>query len=371
MPDQVVETGVKPEVKPADYSNLEARMGIKPEAAKPPVETPATEVKPTPEAKVETPAVEVKPEEKPAAINVDELTDDQINELIEKRTGKKVLLADLNKPEPKSKEDQEKEVQEFKNKAHSWALEQGKIKKDEYDNAIIGQSKTDRELALAAFTAEMQAEDKDITPEEVEEMFKDTYHESDPESKLYKIGKKEIQKLAKDIRNTNYNIPDYEAEYKEVVQTEEAYRSYKAAVKKVGAEIPKDFEIVMPYQYLDGVKSDITYKIPVDDKVFNKLLADASSENSFLAENFFSDGKVDEKQLTKKLNHNLKALMFDPLIQEILKQNTKEVETRMEVVLGNKRNGAPELNDGRQNTQKPPQKVIDYTTLDNAMAGKR
>lgn len=368
MSEQVVETPVK-----NDYSSLEQAMGIK----SPTVSTPAAEKK---EEVVVTPEATAKPEEKkeetPAekkeVINIDNLTDDEINNLIEKRTGKKVSLADLTKPEQKTPEEIEKAAQKRNSDALAWAIESGEITKEQYDAAIVGKSKTDRDIALALFTADALADDKDLTPEECEEMFKDAYHETDDTTKLYKVGQKEIKKLADAYREKNFGVLDeIGPKYDETVQTQDRFKAYKSTVKKVADEMPKEIEVKQMYKYLDGKEEEITYKIPVNEKVLASLVKDASSLSSFQSENFFNEGKFDEKQQAKKLSYHLKAQSFDEVIAEVIKQTTKEVETRMEVVLGNKRNGAPELNNGRQEINRKPNKTNTYSSLEQHMANRR
>src|SRR6185312_10845374 len=128
-------------------------------------------------------------------------------------------------------------------------------------------------------------------------------------------------------------------------------------------------EIKIPYKYLDGEESEVSLKVPVDEKVFNKLLTDASSEAAFLNEN--TNGKFDEKMLQKKLLHNLKASMFDIALPKMLEEYGKEVEKRMEVVLGNKRMPGAHIANGAQNGQKPAPKANTYSALDRAMANRR
>src|ERR1700748_3604735 len=202
------------------YPSLDKAMGIVKEESITPTETPvvAAPVAATPTTPVENPAK--------AEFNIDELTDDQINELIAKKTGGKVKsLSELNKPEPKTKEELEKEQEKRDADALSWAIETGKVKMVDYDNSIKGQAKTDREIVLADFIAEVQAEDKEITIEEAEEMFKDAYHEHDDTSKLYKIGQKEIKRLADIYRKSKYSLPDYKSEYNETIQAQEQYKN--------------------------------------------------------------------------------------------------------------------------------------------------
>lgn len=365
-----------PEVKPNTYSALERAMGIGKETPKPAPVVAATPATPTaaPVVDKNTPAPQAAaPTEAPVKtpIDISEMSADEIDAMLEKITAGKVKsLAEINKPEPKSAEEIKKEAEQRESEAIGWAIDNKKLTKTQYEEAVIGKSKTDRDLALVQFTKEVCAEDKDITAEEAEEMFRDAYHESDPESKLYKVGQKEIKKFADAYRKENFGILDnIQDEYGQFAQLQDQFKGYKTNVKKLVGELPKELEFTLPYQYLDGDKSDITYKIPVDEKVIAKLLADASSEGAFVNENV--GGKIDEKQFSKKLMHNLKAAMYDIVIPKLLEEHTKEVEKRMEVVLGNKRMPGAQMNNGAQNTRKPEQKQNTYSALERAMAGRR
>lgn len=334
-------SGVKPEnmevVKPSPEGAQAAASAPKPEPAKT-------------ETKAEAPAEKQK-------INLDELSDEDVNAILAKRSKGKINSIDdldslVNPVKPKSTEEIEAEKQKRKTDALAWAFENGKLKKDEYEKAIVEKSKTDRELALAVFTANLQSEDKNVTIEEAEEIFRDAYHEdAEADSKLFKVGQKEMKNLAESYRKEKFSALDQvEPDYDNFTQTQDQYKSYKGVVKKAIAELPTELTFGVPYKDLNGVESTIDCKIAVDPKVIAKLTADYTDQKAFLMRNMSAEGKFDEADMRKELEYHMKAMTFDKAIPELLKAHGEEVEKRLMVELGNKKNGAQPLNNGQQNT---------------------
>ena len=353
----------EPTIIKTAFPGLQEAAGVKPEnmevvKAGEQSATPATE----------TPAA---PTEK-AKIDVDSLSDEDLDALMKKRFGKS--LSEINPPKEKSPEEIAKEKEQRKNEALAWALTNDKLKKEDYDRVASERGKTDRELALKTFASSLMAEDKDITFEEAEEIFKDTYHElQDEDSKLYAIGQKEIKKLAESYRKETFApVDSIEQEYDNVIQSQNQYKAYKGQIKTLTSELPKELSFEVSHKDVDGKESPITYKIPMDDKVLAKLTAEFGSENSFVIRNVSSNGKIDEKALSKDINDRMKALMYDNVIPALLKQHGEEVEKRMIVIMGNKRVGGPQLNNGHQvigDDGKP--KANNYPALNEAVSKQK
>lgn len=346
-----------PEIHLADGKTMDQLEIVSPGTV-----TPAA-VAPNPAQTQDPPA---DPAKVPAPLNFDDISDEEFNKQLERRTqGKIKKIEDLNPPVVKTAKEIEEEAEKKRNDARVWALETGKVKPEDYDTAAVIRSKSDRELALQAFTSSLQADDKDITPEEAEEIFKDVYHEgADEKSKSFIIGQKNIKSLADSIRKEHTSkLENIDSEYDEEVSNRNQFTSYKGQVKKISAELPKEFTIDMPYKYLDGADETISYKIPVDDKVLTKILAEHSTASAFSIRNILNNGKITEKDLTADIANALKAAMFDQALPVLLAANTKEIETRMEVVLGNKRNPMQGLNDGKQNLPPKSKEKNDYSAL--------
>lgn len=357
MPEEVATV---PKIKTA-FPGLHAANGVKPEDMEivAPGQAAATEAAKPPATPTDPPPAEAKPK-----FNLDDLSEEERDDMVKKLTGKS--LSELNPPKEKTKEEIALEAEKVKADALAWALGGGKIKKDVYDRVAADRNKSDRELALKAFTGSLMAEDKDMTEEEAEEIFKDTYHETqETDSRLYGIGQKEIKKLADSYRKETFSAVDnIEAEYMDVVNFDSQYKGYKAHIKTVAGELPKEFSFEVNHKDVDGNVSPLSYKIPLDDKVIAKLTAEFGSESQFSIRNVTSNGKIDIKAIAKEMNDRAKSLMFDTIIPQLLENHGNEVEKRMIAIMGNKRNPGQTLNNGQQNTSDPnAPKVNSYPSL--------
>ena len=301
------------------------------------------------------------------ALDLDALSDDERSELLAKLTKGKIKSLDeiQDPPKQKTKEELEQEASQRRQEALAWAFDSGKLKREDYEDAIVLKSKSDRELALAAFTASLQAEDKDITPEEAAELFKDVYHEGQKEdSPLYKAGQREIKKLAEAFRNEKIGVLDeIEPEYESFTQTQSQYKDFRKKVKAIAETQPKVLDFAIPYKSADGAEESLTYSIPVDQKVLDKIVNEVTAEQSFAVRNIASDGKIDEKALATEISYHVKARLFDTAIPQLLQEHTKKVEEKLMVVLGNKRLQGPSLANGQQNTSSGGQQTNSYPGL--------
>ena len=147
-PNNIAEGTSKAFSNPLAKVPIAPMRGVSEGAAQDPApKDPATPADPAPKetAAPATPATPAAP-----TFNIDDLTDDQINELIAKKTkGKVKTLAELNEEQPpvKTKAELEKEEEEERAQALAWSISQGKIKKEDYDKAITDQSKSKRDIA--------------------------------------------------------------------------------------------------------------------------------------------------------------------------------------------------------------------------------
>jgi hypothetical protein len=286
--------------------------------------------------------------------DLEAMPEEERNELLSTLTGGKFKsLEELTPAKVKTQAELDEEASNLRRDSLAWALENGRIKQDEYESAVILKSKSPRELALAAFGESVRAENKDITDPEIEELFKDTYHEGQKEdSLLYKQGQRAIKELAEAVRKNKIGVLDeIEPEYKQVVEAQQQFKGFKKQVKGVVDQLPKSFEFSFDHPNVDGATSN-TFKmnVPVDQKVIDKVIAEMTSERSFSIRNLEANGKFDEKKLGEEFQYHLKARMFDDVLKAALTQNAKDVEKHLLVQLGNKRNEGASLNNGQQNT---------------------
>lgn len=300
--------------------------------------------------------------------NPDDLSEEDKNTLLAKLTGGKVKsLADLDKPEPKSKEELEAEAAKRKTDALTWGLTTGKIKKEDYDSALTEKSKTSREIAIRLFTASLKEEDPKLTDEESEEIFRDTYHEDkEPDTRLGKIGQREIEKLANSYRKEKFAVIDnIEPEYENFTKTEANYSAYKKQIKGIAAALPEKLEFKIPYKAPDGTESEISYEIPVDEKIKSKIISEFTDQSTFANIAGRSAKGIDEKALTAELNYHLKARSFDAAVAGALQSGLEQGEELTKVILGNKTTDRAQLANGAQNSWKAP-KYNDYSSMHNA-----
>jgi hypothetical protein len=324
-----------------------------------PVQT--TEVKE--EAKVETPVIQSK------KIDFSTLTEEERNEALAELTGGKIkTFAELNPIAPKTAEEIAEEKEQRKNEALAWALENKKVTKADYDKKNTELSKSDREIALSLFTASQQAEDKDLTAEECEEIFIDTYHESeDASDRLQKIGQKEIAKLAASYRKEN-GLPDFESEYEGVLQTQGQYKAYKGIVKEAASELPKELSFSLDYEAEKGKGTEkLTYTFPVDQKMIDKIITEYSSGKEFSVRNIESNGKIDKKAILNEMHSQIKARLFDTIIPEMLAKNAEDVGKAVMAKVKNIPVQKRELNDGRQNINTGTPKIHERNGLHAAI----
>ncbi len=310
-----------------------------------------------------------KPNTNNGAVDLDTLSEEERDKMIEKLTrGKVKSLSSLEEPAPqKTKEQLEAEANQRRQEALSWAIDTGKVKREEYDAAIVVQSKSDRELALSAFTAGLQAEDPSTTPEEAAELFKDVYHEGQKEdSPLYKAGQREMKKLADSVRREKIGILDeIEPDYNTFTETQAQFKAFKKQVKTLADGVPKTIDFAIPYKAADGKEETLNYSAPVDAAVLNKIVNDITAENAFVMRNISSNGKINEKALAEELTYHVKARMFDVVVPQLLADHGKKVEERLVVELGNKRDGSQNLNNGQQQSPGGNQQTNSYPGLND------
>lgn len=324
MVDPIVEPVVKASAE--EISNGTARAfggpqkaGVMPTPATPatpaPVEpvaaTPNTPVVPGPQTAPETPVA--------AAPSAAEISDEQFEMELAKRTkGKIKSLSDLNPPAPKSAEEIQAAIEKEKQDAFQWALANGKTKQEDYDKAILGRAKTNREIALNLFSEEVLAINSKATPAEIEEQFKDAYGEElDEDSPLRKLRQRQMDKLADEYRAAiGKDIDNIEPAYKEYQQSLRHKADYDKQVDEVLQEAPAALNFPVKYTNAAGaeVEMDLAYEIEPSD--LKQLKKDMRSEGIYQSMGG-AEREFKKAELQEAFNYNLKALAFDKMIAKI------------------------------------------------------
>lgn len=336
-----VRTGFMPDVEPATPADKPAEEKVPASAApagQPPVEVPATET-PASAAPAETP----------------EMDDAAFLELYARKTGKKIKSLDDLKEPAKQPTPEELQLQKENEatEALEWALGSGKIKKDVYEKSVIDKAKSKREIALALFTADVQADDKDITNEEAEELFKDAYFEGEEEGSIkYKKGQKEMNSLADTYLSQYKSIEGITEEFREVKNTAQRQKDYNKQISTIAKEIPTKLIFKIPYEGIDGSKTDLEYEVDVDDKIPAQLIKEFTRPGM---ENAFGENAKPET-IAAELNYHVRARMMDKAIGVLVEKHGEKVLEDAMVKLKNSRNPQQTLGAGTtpQKSTTPP-----------------
>jgi hypothetical protein len=287
------------------------------------------------EAKVEEKVPGAK--EKP---NTDDLSDEELEEIYNKRIGSK-------KTTPKVLTAQEKEELEKQEETEGieWAFGTGKIKKDFYDKALVEKSKSKREIALNLFTAELQAEGKNITPEECEEMFRDFYaEEEDEKSWKRKKGLKEINSIADNYLAQYKDLDGITENYRAYKTTAEKQKVYNAQVRSIAKEVPAEISYDIPLKIAEkayakfGFKpsgdaaANFAFKVKVDEKTMTQLIKEFTTP-----EMFAGMGEAKPEAIAQEFNFLARARMMDSIIASIVEQTADHVSEDIFVSLKNSR----------------------------------
>ena len=289
----------------------------------------------------------------PAVVNYEDMPEDEFLKLYEKRTGKKAKSLDDLKDPPKPSTAEELQAQALKEQTEAleWAWESNKVTKELYDKSIADKSRSKREIALSLFTKELKEEDKDLTPEECEERFKDFYHEGEDETSwLFKKGVKDINAAA-DNYLAQYSVIDkLPEEYREVKTLAARQKAFAKQVNEIVKEVPKTLKFTYPTgEELDGKPVQFEYDIPVDDKVTAQIAKElVASGNPKMWD-------ADPEIIRKEVEYHVFARNRDTIIPKLLADHAIKVAEEVEMRFRNARN--PQQHIGGQlhtNSDKTP-----------------
>ncbi len=322
-----------------------------------------------PEKKEETPVQAVAPiipekkEETPVVVNYDDMTDEVLLEVMEKRVGKKFKSLDDLKDPPKALTPEEIKTNEDREatEALEWGLASNKIKKDFYEKGIADKAKNKRDIALSLFTAELQGEDKDLSGEECEERFKEFYGENEEEgSWRHKKGAKEMNSVADAYLSQYSMIDNLTAEYRGEKTKAERQKSFQKQVSAVAKEIPNKLTFEFPYKSVDGATLDLKYEVDLDDKVLSQVVKEITGSGM---ENAFGDNPKVER-IAAELNYHIRARMQEKVIPILLEKHGEKVLEDAMVKLKNARNPLQHLA-GQAEQEKTPKAPPSHETVLN------
>lgn len=166
--------------------------------------------------------------------NNDELSDEQLLKLLEKKGIKAASLADLT---PKTDEDPEKVAEAREVAKLTYGLNKGKFTKKQYDSFVS--DKTDpKNLYYAKYHAEAKAEDPNLTDEEIEQEFISEHGlDADQKSRKFKNGQEKIGLMADKLLREKYgNIISVDQEYDSYEKQQKDRIAFESKIK---SEAPK------------------------------------------------------------------------------------------------------------------------------------
>lgn len=279
--------------------------------------------------------------------NYDELSDEELLKITNKRFGTSYKSVDEIKPVvAKSKEEIEAENEKFKKDAFNWAVGSGRVKLDDYNKSISEKEKNSRDIALSIFGAQLRLEDAKITNEEIEETFIDTFHEGqmDDNPRLYKIGQNQIASMADGYRSQiNSKVEGYEDDYKNVQQVQSRATNYGKQVKTLFEDLAAENNVEIEYEVTPGKTEKVLIPYSLDKTDMDSVRKQFLSDDMFLAYGADKDD-VDVKKLQAGVEHHLNAKTFKKVLAQVAKKSAETANLNMEAYLkGIKNNPAPTL----------------------------
>ena len=323
-PNNIAEGTSKAFSNPLAKVPIAPMRGVNEGAAQDPApKDPATPADPAPKetAAPATPATPAAP-----TFNIDDLTDDQINELIAKKTkGKVKTLAELNEEQPpvKTKAELEKEEEEERAQALAWSISQGKIKKEDYDKAITDQSKSKRDIALSILTSQWMENDKTLTPEDCQELFKDMFFEGE---------KDDTPKRKAAIKQMDSIADNYLKQYSDLSMDKihEGYRTYKTSESNKSAiskKVDTVFDSIASELKLTSKIEDTDVEIPFSlDAAELKAIKKASKATILeqCAAKGIDPSKLKDSEIQDVINYDIKAKYFDKAVAHATSEGYKK-----------------------------------------------
>jgi len=281
-----------------------------------------------------------------------EISDEVFLAEFKKRTGREVSsLDELKEPAKLPTPDEILAAAEReKDESLEWALGTGILSREHYEKSITEKAKDKRSIALALFTSDLQAEEKDITAEECEDRFKEFYGENeDPDSWRYKKGQALLGKVADDYLSQyeDSNVEKLAEKYREFKTDTQRQKDYNKVVNKVAKEIPKEISFKTPYAGVDGKKIDLDINVPVDEKILTQVVKEFTKpgmHNAF-------DGTVNPEAISREIAYHVRARMLESIIETATTVAAEKASEDIMVNLKNARNPNQPLG-GPQATQK-------------------
>lgn len=304
---------------PVQAAATETKVAHTQDSAADPAPAPAVEPSPAATTTPATPAADVTEPTPAPASPAEEMTEAQVLKAFNKMNGTSYKsMAEIVPPKVKTKEEIEQEEVKFKNDSLAWAFEAKNLDREKYEKSIVEKSKSARDIALAAFGANLLQEDSKLSPAEIEELFKDVYHEDkDADSRLYKLGQQRMKAEADAYLKSNYgDLDGIENEYRDHLTGAERYRAYGKEVKNFFNQAPVNDKVSFEYTHANGKKESINIDYEVTDADRKAVQKQFESDDMYFALGA-SEGTLNEKAMKVAYDRLMKAQIFDRVITDV------------------------------------------------------
>lgn len=266
----------------------------------------------------------------PVAFNIASLEgvdDDTRLKVLNKVLGKNYKdLKEIIPAEQPSTEQIEAQKEEKRKKAHSWAIQNGKITTEQIERVGAVKSKQDRDIALELFAQDIREDNPKAKDDEIEELFRSHYSEDLDETDLMR--KASLKRMSKEVaayrKEVTKGYDGIESEYDQTEQSAAQYGAYKSTVKAVTKEIPDELEFQIPFtSSVDQQPHTFSYKYPIEDKIKEVIRKEYENENVYKV----IGASVKPEDLKNEIMGAVYSRVFNAAMTELLTQHAVAVET--------------------------------------------
>lgn len=287
-----------------------------------------------------------------------EIDDEQVLAYLQKKKGLKIDSFDALKPTPTSEELKKEQEQRDAEKL-SWALKNGKFKKQDFENYITD-SKDPKNLIYNSYAAKVKKANPEITNDEIQDQFKERFGlDKDPESWQYQQGQEELNLMSTQLLNKQYgailNLDSDYSTYEKGIHQQQSVQAkiianapaYKRDVENVFSGLTtykttidkEEFEVPIPADFVERAKAYFLHDNTASEQIqrgWTKENIEEVANNMLLIENrnYFNQKIAEQYHKNKaKGTHGLAAPLGRRQEQEITDEKQKKAAERHGAVI--------------------------------------
>lgn len=256
-----------------------------------------------------------------------DIDDEKLLAALRKKTGRDFKSLDeftADRKEPT--EDEKKQAAETE---RSEAIEFGKVNKlfsqADYDKFITFSAKDPSDAVQERFVARAIEADKNLTPEEAQDLFNEVFHIMEPEdSYKFQEGQRMIQKEYEDEKNKEFaNIAGVTGLYKDYKENTAKAQAYSSEVSKLFTpeKLPTKFEFP-----IDG--EIISFPVDLKNKQVIDILDNIKKDYltvDMMRSSTDRTGKLNEQGLAAQINLDLQQALVKEIVTEVAKSYSAAV----------------------------------------------